>query len=154
MRRTLLSSRTFQALHVALALRRAEDERTLRQAAGLSGLFFGGGEEVRDVPALDEALRRSSSSGVDGKVLLAAQRKRASVISAAPPADVPSSRPSLFGGGAARKTVHWSEEQPQVFAVLNWQRRASETEEEAATERPFPQLLAELFGSWRCGFGG
>ena len=54
----------------------------------------------------------------------------------------------------ARKTVHWSEEQPQVFAVLNWQRRASETEEEAATERPFPQLLAELFGSWRCGFGG
>ena len=62
---------------------------------------------------------------------LAAQRKRASVISVAPPADVPSPRPSLFGG-AARKTVHWSEEQPQVFAVLNWQRRASETEEEAA----------------------
>lgn len=115
--RHLLTSSAFKALQVSLELRRKDDERTLRQAAGLSreNLFMGSIKDLLhigtapplpsssapfDIAQLDRALEKATVSGVDPHLIEQARLRRSASIESTDSSDrlgdgPPSTPPSL-----------------------------------------------------------
>ena len=155
-KRHLLTSSTFKALQVQLELRRKDDERTLRQVAGLSpaasvtssltgsmkDLFKLGtptpppsSVEPLDIAQLDSALERSRVSGVHPRVIQQAKLRRSASMGS-----------GKFGGALG----DGSSPHPMPGSMPSSSGGSSSGDAAAPPKRTNEQLMMDTYNSWGC----